>query len=829
MRYLRGLELSNVVYFKSAKVDLGKNPVTFVRGLNLDSDKKTPTSNYAGKSLLLGSPSTVLFSAPPLSIKKKAKKELLGKKSSIKLTIKTPAHRYRIVQTASSYKIFEDGIDLKVRTVPLAETFIRENIFPLSQLDYYTYCYVSSEKPFRMQCDSDADRLTHLTSLFRLEDYDRLKRFFLDKLGELKAEEIKLQVYEKEALDAKTRLKGIRSKTTVKPSKKKKILAKLSSERKALEREIDRLSKKQYKLSTLRKTLEGLLKIEQKLDDLRTVYQPKLHPQKRKVVLQDLIEKAREYREYKIALDVYLTNVSDIKSKLSKIELPPTKEKVLRARKETLEADSEVLAEKVEKLEAKQESYEAKEAKVVQLQECYTKLSADEQKVSLKKDYHSIIAGLKTTLRLQTLFEDCQDHSSKKSTCPTCLSAVDLEGIKQAVKRAQQELPKVIRLQKAQALVKELQTARAELDAETPIKTKLQRLKKEESVLEEEMVLLDVDLSLYKKHKHLVTLMDGIQKPSKVVAPAEENQNVEALKKELALCQEVLVQLAAREAFVHKLDEDSSSLRTVQKVKARLKEVSYDLSSTEDRLRANRKSLTKILRIYDDITTSSNELEIYTKQFESIQQKINALKPLLKDKNLFESLVRAYSSKGLKTSVASDICSLLEQNLNAYASLIFCEPYTFTVTVSSTGVSIIVDRQNGKQSDVRNMSGAESNCFRLLFAFSILPLIPDDRRINTLTLDEPCSHQDEVSRKKFLTTFLPALSELVPNIFVITPNPDDYCEGSSEWLVRKENGVSSVSEKSASVSDKSSILRIVEAAKRRSKNVKKSTNKESLT
>ena len=43
---LLGLELNKVVYFEHAKVPLAKSPITFIRGLNLDSDPATPSSNH---------------------------------------------------------------------------------------------------------------------------------------------------------------------------------------------------------------------------------------------------------------------------------------------------------------------------------------------------------------------------------------------------------------------------------------------------------------------------------------------------------------------------------------------------------------------------------------------------------------------------------------------------------------------------------------------------------------------------------------------------------------------------------------------------------------
>jgi len=72
----------------------------------------------------------------------------------------------------------------------------------------------------------------------------------------------------------------------------------------------------------------------------------------------------------------------------------------------------------------------------------------------------------------------------------------------------------------------------------------------------------------------------------------------------------------------------------------------------------------------------------------------------------------------------------------------------------------------------------------------VLPLLPSDRRTNFLILDEPTSHADEVSREIFKERFLPAIQQIVPHTFVISPHEADYIEGSREWLVKKHNGIS---------------------------------------
>ena len=134
-----------------------------------------------------------------------------------------------------------------------------------------------------------------------------------------------------------------------------------------------------------------------------------------------------------------------------------------------------------------------------------------------------------------------------------------------------------------------------------------------------------------------------------------------------------------------------------------------------------------------------------------------------------EALVDAYGQKGLKLLVMQNISKKIEQNLNKYAHLLFPEAFTFNIVVDSNVFDIFATRSDKRVSDIRFLSGAESRAFSLLWAISILPLIPASRRSNMIILDEFEAGLDEVTRNLLINDFLPALNEIVPHIVFITP------------------------------------------------------------
>ncbi len=148
---LHSLGLKNIVYFKDTKVRLDKHPLTFVRGVNKDADPLDPTSNGVGKSLLFSCPPNIFYFSPPAASRKNSKKDLLKKDSINCIRFTDPKGvKYEISQKAKGYTIIENGVDLQFKRIPEAEKFIRK-IFPLLEIDYYSYGYVSTQRPYQLQ------------------------------------------------------------------------------------------------------------------------------------------------------------------------------------------------------------------------------------------------------------------------------------------------------------------------------------------------------------------------------------------------------------------------------------------------------------------------------------------------------------------------------------------------------------------------------------------------------------------------------------------------------------------------------------------------------
>lgn len=774
----------NVVYFKDARAVMNANALTFVRGLNLDSDPAAPTGNGAGKSLFFSTLPTAVYASPPTTSKKKAKKILLAKNSVIDFTVLgTDGHKYRVEQTATKYKIFKDGVDIEIRTVPLAEEYIRTVIFPLQAIDYYTYGFLSTLKPYPLRSADDTTRLEHFSQLFRLGDYDSMRLQFTKQLRSIKDSEIKLATLEQSALSLRTKLKK------VKKSVSKTDLTEARAVHKKLESVIQEQVQAEFDLNTLRNTLKTLLTVEKELDELRGKYVYKDHPSARLAILKSQKALAKKWDSFNSLRAAYDKSVKSTQEKIDQLKLPKEGRKELESQLDDLTKKKDRYEKQSEELEEKKDQYDRllKQAKPVAEELASEHDVGKDDTVDLKTDHTPEIEACRARLRLKTLLE----HKHREgNNCPTCMSEVDIENIRKVVKQATKELPALEKKKEAQDLFRKLRELRTKVKDLKFDPNEFKAVKEKEEQNDGLIEACREKLRILKRHAELKSVLADIEKPTAPKEKPDTDLSYSKLDKHIELCNQILSHVASKDKLLEN-NPQVSNFRTVKAVREQLEQTDAKIELAHAKLTKDRRAMAEASSVIDKQASYRSEFDLYTKELKESTDAIAKLKPSIDDKKVLETLIRAYSSKGLKTIVANQRAEALETNLNHARHLIFSEPFTFSVSASDSGLSIMVDRNNGMISDVRELSGAESNCFNLLCMYAILAITPDERRLNMVVLDEPTAHMDKASAQLFIERFLPALMEVVPNVYVITPN-DEYLNGSSEWIVRKSRGVATL-------------------------------------
>jgi DNA repair exonuclease SbcCD ATPase subunit len=156
-------------------------------------------------------------------------------------------------------------------------------------------------------------------------------------------------------------------------------------------------------------------------------------------------------------------------------------------------------------------------------------------------------------------------------------------------------------------------------------------------------------------------------------------------------------------------------------------------------------------------------------------------------------LVEAYSDKNIKKLVVEQIGARLMALVNKYAQQVFEESYRFEFQWD-TDISILAYRANGKVSDVRKLSGAESTLFTIILVCALLSFVPAKKRCNFMILDEPTSHMS-AHNKEILHNALKLLTGLIPSIIIVTPKMEERYHGATEYTVVKgRDGVSRLEE-----------------------------------
>lgn len=784
MIYIDGLDLTDVVSFKKLSVDF-VNPLTYIRGCNLDSDYVNPTGNGVGKTLLFSSIANVLYQATPLAYRKNSKKDILRNKNSEIGFILRPSEtspEYEIIQRSNDYQIFEDGKDLQIRTKPLAEAFISK-LFPIKPIDFYSRCFISTQRPYLLQTDSDANRLKHLIDIFDLDQHTVIQKYFAKKSSDIHDYEIKLSVLQQKAIELNTKLKAAKSSI----SKEKYLEYKeLYS---SISKKIERLQTKRFETLSSIQALESLLTIEEELDSLRKQYPFSEPPSKVITVLKDKKSAVRRWETYDESSASILETRSKIEQKLKKLNLPSTSFKELRENFSKAELQLSKAINRKENLIIEQAKFDRLSEKISDLKTEYEELNVTPK---LDKDYDSELSEAKSVLRLKAVLDSTEDHNDQ-CVCPTCFSKVDLDAIKSAIKSAKYKIDKLTSLQKAKELYLEAKVVNKQLsklsDHSSEIKSLTVKIKKTKDLMDE----IESELYVWKQYADLKSQLDHLGLPDKptVKRPKESYAELDNLS---TLCTDIEKHLNAKDKIL-KNHQDFLKLKSVKLVKEQLSKLSKELEKLDSEISSFGNDQSKISIKISEYEQYTNVVEVYKKELDSIDKEVKLIKPYVEDKKLVTILTKAYGPKGLRSDAAQNICSLLEKNLNHYRDIIFSEPFSFSLKASNTGLSILVDRNNGRSdsvSDVRHLSGAESESFSLLCCAALLPLIPDSKQLNMLILDEPTSHFHPVSRTIFNDKFIPFIKDIIPNIYVIDNQSEELPPNCSEWVVEKHKGVSTL-------------------------------------
>jgi DNA repair exonuclease SbcCD ATPase subunit len=751
MRIFRELKTNGYVFFGKASLDLDYKGVTIIRAKNLDARKNAPSSNGAGKSLLVGLIPEIFYDSAPTG--KEVKSQAMSKAGSVTVQVKDTVYTLeRSWGKKKAFEILKDGKATKVRTLALA-TQKAQQIIGLSEEEFYSTAYLDVNRPHPLIRGSSARRQEYFTSMFRLHDTDALRKLLLQELRECE----KAQSTYKELVE---QFKNIKGETSVDRIKS------LESKRKTLKVQVEDFVRASSALADLQELMDFRVRYEGLIKKLAKVCDPdeveaKLeeYTQERSVLKKGLAT-AIEYENEKKAATKAQALIDKAHESLKTFGLTCDPEKAAKG--------SRLLVKTETKLEAVMAQLDPLFDKTKKLHDRIQEIASErsESVADLLAKERASNDKYEKTQRRRSDLEHELEHSRKfgAGKCPTCGNSVKAR----SVKEIKEELAKVRqRLASWDDLNRLHELNRGLSDLEKQVKdlraTRLDLVHKKDKYVRYD-----------RAHQKLSKLPDVPKVRSKIPEYRKESyeQELESVESKI----QVLEQAAPVAELIKKV------AKLTEKSVSRYEDLKNEVNQLEG-------ASSKLAVVEASIETENQKLA----SLRVMRDKALSLKAKAKDAPVIKVLLEVYSNKGLKKLMIQRYASVIQDQLNKFRSVLFSEDFTFELNYD-TQFHILCHRKYGKKmvtSDVRKLSGAEGQAFTLLLLLATLSLIPRSRRLNFLVLDEADSSMGPEMLSNF-QRFIPILNKVIPHIIIVTPKTDTTYEGARVLTVVKHRGKSSL-------------------------------------
>ena len=775
MQELLGVVLDDVVLFDHAEVPLRGRGLVVISGKNMDCLESEDQTNMVGKSLLFSSIPNVRYHATPLSVKKNSKKDMLGlKESKISIYLRNEHGQFRIEQTPKASRIFEKHgggyVDQEVHGDKLQRAKI-ESLFPLTETEFYSYVYLQTQRQNAFQIGSPTSRLKFITKSFpQLAVFDKLHAHFSKQLSAIKKDEGKYAVLVTKYKDTITRIKKLEL-----PENAKEESDKLAVKLESLDTAIEEIIEQETKLRSAEKARKRLAdkkaELKELLKGLNNIKESAL--ERAVSMLKADLKSARELAKYEQALASREKMAKKITDRLAEIEEPKFSRKKLHGKIKETAKEAGAASDMYTKAKRALESYNESKERVDALREKIKDLGLKKSDIGdlTLSDVDERIGLYKSNLALEELLE----HEHEDGKCPTCQQKLDLKSIKALVRESKKELERLRTIRKALLLKDELNSI--ELPEEVSEK-EVAKYKQRYTELSEALDRYEEAIETHDKIDSLKEAYDELPKVDHV-----DPKFSSSLRDEDEI-QEKLDALGSAISVKASIEQIQESYPDLSRFKP---ERLARLSEDKEQLKAKHK---KINSKFQTLSNALSNYELLTSQYAELKEEIAKIKPFIEQRKLVEHLVATYGNKGLKLKATASVLKLLEDKMNEYSHLIFTEAVNFRLGTNANGVTCNILRKGKKGTDVSFLSGAETNCFRLLFMIAMLSLVPESRRTNFVVLDEADSAMSDASREKYITQFIPALCSVVPKVIVITPRNVDLYRDAEVWTVVKQDGKS---------------------------------------
>jgi DNA repair exonuclease SbcCD ATPase subunit len=732
-------------------------------GLNQAAGMNAENGNAVGKSLLLSSIAETIRGIPIIGERGDRVQE--GTRSVV--FTDHVGHDINVRRSSNGrgdkLELFEDGKSMDFRTIAASKEYIDQH-WPLSDLDYSTYGHLDSRAPHPLVMGSSAQRKEFFTEFFNLERLDAERKLYNSYLRELKTvrasyDEVNTQLasIQVRRMSDKDRAAAEKIRDTLQDRlteleeqvSKAQYVARLIAFGARADKEIVRL-RKEYK------TLNSEAIADANAEIWDTIRSKKAQRSEIEGSLRKAELTLRDYENYTRSIAKYTEAFDDLSQEaLDAIEaegfesaLEQSGEAAQKAMK--LKAQIDTLNEQLDALEAKLD--EKLPAKVIAPEQ-------DEEDLRV----------------LERTYKHHLEHATKfgSGVCDSCGQTVQTKDPAEVKERLAAVREQLKQHEAAHVYAKALELRTAQT-------AKFNELDDKAGLLGEERTKL---VKIGKIYKELNALPS---KPAPFDAEIPSDNEIDSFRAKIGeLAKEIDIE-QEKESFLKSILPNIDTINEFLNLTPEQKTTAHELDSLNEKVRTARESYTQAL----SQLSVENSL---AQQIEELRERATELAEKLKEESKIKFLVEAYSDKNIKKLVVEQIGARLMALVNKYAQQVFEESYRFEFQWD-TDISILAYRANGKVSDVRKLSGAESTLFTIILVCALLSFVPAKKRCNFMILDEPTSHMS-AHNKEILHNALKLLTGLIPSIIIVTPKMEERYHGATEYTVVKgRDGVSRLEE-----------------------------------
>lgn len=734
----------NIPFFKEFTLDLSYRGVTVIRGRNLNAKDMEGRNNGSGKSLLLSGIAEVLISSSPAIDRNEmfARKTLFPNPSS-QIILEVDKHlvaKGRFGGASVSYGIETKTGGLEKVKKDVAQEYLAENL-GYNEDSFYTLIYLDGGRDFPLIVGSAVQRIQFLSNIFDdLGTYEALYEHFNQKTKDYNEQVYNLEVLEEELAE----MKGDQPEDISIPTDKD--IEKITTQWETAKKKASNIRKELSAAEMANTWIDLMLRLEASAEkiNISVADTPELFKREER-----LRRKNKDYRVLKSQIRKASIALEVMGERITKLE------------------NSDIDDSKYDQIDGSASSADRyrEDAKYIS-----TTMNSTAKVLGLPfrvkaPDTYRYVPYLETVLEFMMLCVMPGENviSRESKTSPTAIG---------------KKLPQMEQLE----IVSELSKVRKKLDSMLKAKVVVSKLGE---------ALSDKEIKRIKKARENRIELEDLQEESELRL---EEQKLR--KSRLSEMKEVKIRSEEDFAILQSMNNDFITLQSLG-----LDDPSEMKDSDISKLRDEQSKLdTEIAKLTHERTEMRALKEFHENnqsQVDRLQAKIDKLEKYRTAFPVVEGLKKAFSNKGVRVLLLSKLASVLSTRMNANAHLAFPEPIAFQFEITDKTCEILAIRNPGEKhsviSDIRTLSRGERKSFCLVLLYSLLPLLPNDRRLNLTILDEMTSNMDAPTKQKIFRDFIPALREIVPHV-IIADTGNLELDDAREYVVEKVGNTSTLIE-----------------------------------